>query len=143
MSDIITSALAAAAKNPARLTRIQVYHLTAAGLLGLDEEGNFVVTPKAVKTAKRGKTKALIAQWAPEVRRVVNTPEAHNSLDKDGRRKISFDSVWKFLGCPDKTTNRSAMLATIKAMAEEGTIVQIRPNPNNNFGIYYINPNWK
>ncbi len=53
MSDIINTALAAAAKNPARLTRIQVYHLTAAGLLGLDEEGNFVVTPKAEKTAKR------------------------------------------------------------------------------------------
>ena len=138
MSDsIITSSLEVANKNPARLTKVQVYHLTLAGLLGLDDEGNFVVTPKAEKKAKRGKTKALIAQWAPEVRRAVMTPEAHNSLDGDGNRKITFDSVWKFLGCPDKGTNRSAMLATMTEMAEEGVLTKVRPN-NSNFGIYYI-----
>ena len=143
MSDSnITLALETATRNPGRLTRIQVYHLTLAGLLGLDDEGNFVVTPKAEKKAQRGKTKALIAQWAPEVTRVCHTQEAHNDRDKDGRRKITFDSVWKFLGCPDKETNRSAMLATIKAMAEEGVLIQIKPRPNNNFGIYYINPAW-
>ena len=138
MSDSnITTALETATRNPARLTRIQVYHLTLAGLLGLDDEGNFVVTPKAEKKAQRGKTKALIAQWAPEVRRAVMTPEAHLSLDKDGNRKITFDSVWKFLGCPDKGTNRSAMLATMTEMTEEGVLTKIRPN-NSNFGIYYI-----
>ena len=138
MSDSnITLALETATRNPARLTRIQVYHLTLAGLLGLDDEGNFVVTPKAEKKAKRGKTKALIAQWAPEVRRAVMTPEAHNSLDRDGNRKITFDSVWKFLGSPDKATNRSAMLATMTEMAEEGVLTKVRPN-NSNFGIYYI-----
>lgn len=138
MSDsIITSSLEVANKNPARLTKVQVYHLTLAGLLGLDDEGNFVVTPKAEKKAQRGKTKALIAQWAPEVRRAVMTPEAHLSLDGDGNRKITFDSVWKFLGSPDKATNRSAMLATMTEMTEEGTLTKIRPN-NSNFGIYYI-----
>jgi len=141
MSDI-TLALAVAKKNTARLTKVQVYHLTKAGLLGMNEEGEFIITEKAERKVARGKTKGLIEGWAPEVRRAVMTPEAHNSLDGDGRRKISFDSVWKFLGSPDKAVNRSPMLATIKAMAEEGTIVQVRPNPNNNFGIYYINPEW-
>ena len=62
MSDIITSALAVANKNPARLTRVQVFHLTSAGLLGMNEEGEFIVTPKATrkvakKTAKKKATR--------------------------------------------------------------------------------------
>ena len=140
MSDI-TLALAVAKKNTARLTKVQVYHLTKAGLLGMNEEGEFIITEKAERKVARGKTKALIEGWAPMVREAVLTPEAHNDIDAEGRRKITFDSVWKFLGRPEKKLNRSPMLATIKTMAEEGTIVQVKPYPDNNFGIYYVNPN--
>ena len=58
MSDIITAALAVANKNSARLTRVQVFHLTSAGLLGMNEEGEFIVTEKATRKVARGKNKA-------------------------------------------------------------------------------------
>ena len=129
-NSIITSALAAATKNPARLTRIQVYHLTAAGLLGLDEEGNFVVTPKAEKTAKRGKTKALIAEWAPKVQGAVR------ELIKNENTVIRVDDVWKFLGSPDKAQFRSPILKNLQALRDAEVLTQHKRG-NSNFGIYY------
>lgn len=130
MSDIINSALAAANKNPARLTRIQVYHLTAAGLLGLDEEGNFVVTPKAEKAAKRGKTKALVTEWAPKVQGAVR------ELIKNEHTVIRVDDVWKFLGSPDKAQFRSPILKNLQALRDAGVLTQHKRG-NSNFGIYY------
>ena len=136
MSDIITSALAAANKNPARLTRIQVYHLTSAGLLGLNEEGEFIVTPKAEKRAKRGKNKALIAEWAPKVRNAVS------ELIKDSTSVIRVDDVWKFLGSPDKAQFRTPILKNLQAMRDDGFLTQHKRG-NSNFGIFYTaGPNW-
>ena len=136
MSDIITSALAAANKNPARLTRVQVYHLTAAGLLGMNEEGEFIVTPKAEKRAKRGKNKALIAEWAPKVRNAVS------ELIKDSTSVIRVDDVWKFLGSPDKAQFRAPILKNLQAMRDDGFLTQHKRG-NSNFGIFYTaGPNW-
>ena len=102
MNDLTTSALAAANKNLSRLTRIQVYHLTAAGLLGLDEEGNFIVTPKAEKKVARGKNKAMVTEWATPV------TDALKELIKDDTTTIRVDDVWKFLGSPDKSSHNTS-----------------------------------
>ena len=137
MSDIITSALAVATKNPARLTRIQVFHLTWAGLLGLNEEGEFIVTPKAEKTAKRGKNKALIEEWATPV------TDALKELIKDNTTIIRVDDVWKFLGSPDKATYRTPILKNLQALRDDGVLIQHKRG-NSNFGIFYTSgPNWK
>lgn len=137
MSDIITSALAVATKNPARLTRIQVFHLTWAGLLGLNEEGEFIVTPKAEKTAKRGKNKALIEEWATPV------TDALKELIKDDTTIIRVDDVWKFLGSPDKATYRTPILKNLQALRDDGVLIQHKRG-NSNFGIFYTSgPNWK
>ena len=137
MSDILSSALEVANKNPARLTRIQVYHLTAAGLLGLNEEGEFIVTPKAEKTAKRGKTKALIAEWAPKVQGAVR------ELIKNEHTVIRVDDVWQFLGSPDKAQFRSPILKNLQVLRDNGVLTQHKQG-NSNFGIFYTSgPNWK
>ena len=137
MSDIITSALAVATKNPARLTRIQVFHLTWAGLLGLNEEGEFIVTPKAEKTAKRGKNKALIEEWATPV------TDALKELIKDDTTIIRVDDVWKFLGSPDKATYRTPILKNLQTLRDDGVLIQHKRG-NSNFGIFYTSgPNWK
>ena len=136
MSDIITSALEAANKNPARLTRVQVFHLTAAGLLGMNEEGEFVVTPKAEKRAKRGKNKAAIAEWTTPVTNAVK------ELIKDDTTRIRVDDVWKFLGSPDKATHRTPILKNLQALRDSGVLTQHKRG-NSNFGIYYTSgPNW-
>ena len=136
MSDIINSALAAANKNPARLTRVQVYHLTAAGLLGMNEEGEFIVTEKATRKVARGKNKALIAEWAPKVRQAVS------ELIKDSTTTIRVDDVWKFLGSPDKAQFRGPILKNLQAMRDDGFLTQHKRG-NSNFGIYYTaGPNW-
>ena len=136
MSDIITSALAAANKNPARLTRIQVYHLTAAGLLGMNEEGEFIVTEKATRKVARGKNKAMIAEWTTPVTNAVK------ELIKDDTTRIRVDDVWKFLGSPDKATHRTPILKNLQALRDDGFLTQHKRG-NSNFGIYYTSgPNW-
>ena len=136
MSDIITSALAAANKNPARLTRVQVYHLTSAGLLGMDEEGNFIVTEKANRKVARGKTKALIAEWAPKVQAAVK------ELVKDTGTTIRVDDVWKHLGSPDKAQFRGPILKNLQALRDAEVLNQHKRG-NSNFGIYYtMGPAW-
>ena len=137
MTSAITSALAQANKNIDRLTRLQVHHLTAAGLLGLDEEGRFIVTPKAERKVVRGKTKALIAEWAPKVEAAVI------ALIKDENTAIRVDCVWKHLGRPDKAQFRSPILKNLQKMRDEGRLTQHKRG-NSNFGIYYTaGPNWK
>jgi hypothetical protein len=137
MSDILSSALEAANKNPSRLTRIQVYHLTAAGLLGLNEEGEFIVTPKAEKKAQRGKNKAMIAEWATPVENALK------ELIKDDATPIRVDDVWKFLGSPDKATHRTPILKNLQALRDNGVLIQHKRG-NSNFGIFYTSgPNWK
>ena len=136
MSDIITSALAAANKNPARLTRVQVYHLTAAGLLGLNEEGEFIVTDKATRKVARGKNKAMVAEWATPV------TNALKELIKDDNTPIRVDDVWKFLGSPDKATHRTPILKNLQALRDDGFLTQHKRG-NSNFGIFYTSgPNW-
>ena len=136
MSDIITSALAAANKNPARLTRVQVYHLTAAGLLGLNEEGEFIVTDKATRKVARGKNKAMVAEWATPV------TNALKELIKDDTTPIRVDDVWKFLGSPDKATHRTPILKNLQALRDDGFLTQHKRG-NSNFGIFYTSgPNW-
>ena len=130
MSDIITSALAAANKNPARLTRVQVYHLTAAGLLGLNEEGEFIVTDKATRKVARGKNKAMVAEWATPV------TNALKELIKDDTTPIRVDDVWKFLGSPDKATHRTPILKNLQALRDDGFLTQHKRG-NSNFGIFY------
>ena len=136
MSDIIATALAAANKNPARLTRVQVYHLTAAGLLGMDEEGNFIVTEKATRKVARGKNKALIEEFrAPVV-------GALKELIKDENTTVRVDDVWKFLGSPDKAQFRTPILKNLQALRDDGFLTQHKRG-NSNFGIYYTaGPNW-
>jgi len=137
MSVIITSALDTANKNPARLTRIQVYHLTAAGLLGLNEEGEFIVTEKATRKVNRGKTEALIEEWAPKVQGAVK------ELIKNENTVIRVDDVWKFLGSPDKAQFRSPILKNLQALRDAEVLTQHKRG-NSNFGIYYTaGPNWK
>ena len=137
MSDILATALATANKNPTRLTRIQVYHLTAAGLLGLDEEGNFIVTPKAEKKVARGKNKAMVAEWATPV------TDALKELIKDDTTTVRVDDVWKFLGSPDKATYRTPILKNLQALRDDGVLIQHKRG-NSNFGIFYTSgPNWK
>lgn len=137
MSDIITSALDAANKNPARLTKVQVYHLTAAGLLGLNEEGEFIVTEKATRKVNRGQTEALIEEWAPKVQGAVK------ELIKDENTVIRVDDVWKFLGSPDKDQFRSPILKNLQALRDAEVLTQHKRG-NSNFGIYYTaGPNWK
>ena len=136
MNDLTTSALEAANKNTKRLTRIQVYHLTAAGLLGLDEEGNFIVTPKAEKKVARGKNKAMVAEWATPV------TDALKELIKDDTTTIRVDDVWKFLGSPDKATYRTPILKNLQALRDDGVLTQHKRG-NSNFGIFYTSgPNW-
>ena len=136
MSDI-SLALAVAKKNTARLTKVQVYHLTAAGLLGLNEEGEFIVTPKAEKKAKRGKNKAMIAEWATPVENALK------ELIKDDTTPIRVDDVWKFLGSPDKATHRTPILKNLQALRDAGFLTQHKRG-NSNFGIFYTSgPNWK
>ena len=136
MSDSITSALAAANKNPARLTRVQVYHLTAAGLLGMNEEGEFIVTPKAEKRAQRGKNKALIEEFRAPVMGALK------ELIKDENTTIRVDDVWKFLGSPDKSKFRAPILKNLQALRDDGFLTQHKRG-NSNFGIYYTaGPNW-
>ena len=136
MSDIIAGALAAALKNPGRLTRVQVYHLTLAGLLSLNDEGEFVVTPKATRKAKRGKSAALVAEWTPKV--VV----AVKALIKNENTCIRVDDVWKFLGSPDKAQFRSPILKNLQLMRDAGRLTQHKRG-NSNFGIYYTTgPLW-
>jgi len=130
MNDIIATALAAAKKNTARLTRVQVYHLTAAGLLGMNEEGEFIVTEKAERRVARGKNAQLVAEWKPQVL------EAVKQLGTDVERHIRVDDVWKFLGCPDKKTHRTPILKNLQAMRDEGLLEQHKRG-NSNFGIYY------
>ena len=136
MNDLTTSALEAANKNTKRLTRIQVYHLTAAGLLGLDEEGNFIVTPKAEKKVARGKNKAMVTEWATPV------TDALKELIKDDTTTIRVDDVWKFLGSPDKATHRTPILKNLQALRDAGVLTQHKRG-NSNFGIFYTSgPNW-
>ena len=136
MNDLTTSALEAANKNTKRLTRIQVYHLTAAGLLGLDEEGNFIVTPKAEKKVARGKNKAMVTEWATPV------TDALKELIKDDTTTIRVDDVWKFLGSPDKATYRTPILKNLQALRDDGVLIQHKRG-NSNFGIFYTSgPNW-
>lgn len=136
MNDLTTSALEAANKNTKRLTRIQVYHLTAAGLLGLDEEGNFIVTPKAEKKVARGKNKAMVAEWATPV------TDALKELIKDDTTTVRVDDVWKFLGSPDKATYRTPILKNLQALRDAGVLTQHKRG-NSNFGIFYTSgPNW-
>ena len=136
MSDIITSALEAANKNPARLTRVQVFHLTSAGLLGMNEEGEFIVTPKAEKRSTRGKNKAAVAEWKTPV------TNALKELIKDDTTPIRVDDVWKFLGSPDKATHRTPILKNLQALRDDGFLTQHKRG-NSNFGIYYTaGPNW-
>lgn len=130
MTDIITTALAQANKNIDRLTRVQVYHLTAAGLLGLDEEGNFVVTERAERRVARGSANALIAEWKPQVLAAVR------QLGTDTNVTFRVDDVWKLLGRPDKATHRSPILKNLQAMRDGGLITQHKRG-NSNFGIYY------
>lgn len=138
MSDnSLSGMLALANKNPKRLTRIQVYHLTAAGLLGLNEDNEFIVTPKAEKRAKRGKNKALIAEWATPV------TDALKELIKDDTTPIRVDDVWKFLGSPDKATYRTPILKNLQVLRDAGVLTQHKRG-NSNFGIFYTSgPNWK
>ena len=137
MSDIIATALAAANKNPARLTRVQVFHLTSAGLLGMNEEGEFIVTEKANRKVARGKTKALVAEWAPKVRQAVS------ELIKDSTTTIRVDDVWKFLGSPDKAQFRSPILKNLQALRDAKVLTQHKRGASN-FGIYYtMGPAWK
>jgi len=137
MSDIITTALAVANKNTARLTKVQVYHLTAAGLLGMNEEGRFIVTPKAERKVVRGKNAQLVAEWAPKVEAAVT------ELIKDENTAIRVDCVWKLLGRPDKATHRTPILKNLQKMRDEGRLTQHKRG-NSNFGIYYTSgPNWK
>ena len=136
MNDLTTSALEAANKNTKRLTRIQVYHLTAAGLLGLDEEGNFIVTPKAEKKVARGKNKAMVAEWATPV------TDALKELIKDDTTTVRVDDVWKFLGSPDKATYRTPILKNLQALRDARVLTQHKRG-NSNFGIFYTSgPNW-
>ena len=136
MNDLTTSALEAANKNTKRLTRIQVYHLTAAGLLGLDEEGNFIVTPKAEKKVARGKNKAMVTEWATPV------TDALKELIKDDTTTIRVDDVWKFLGSPDKATYRTPILKNLQALRDAGVLTQHKRGESN-FGIFYTSgPNW-
>ena len=137
MTDILATALADANKNPGRLTRIQVYHLTAAGLLGLNEEGEFIVTEKATRKVNRGKTEALIEEWAPKVQGAVK------ELIKDDTTIIRVDDVWKLLGSPDKATYRTPILKNLQALRDDGVLIQHKRG-NSNFGIFYTSgPNWK
>lgn len=136
MSDIITAALAVANKNPARLTRVQVFHLTSAGLLGMNEEGEFMVTEKATRKVARGKNKAAIAEWKTPV------TNALKELIKDDTTPIRVDDVWKFLGSPDKATHRTPILKNLQALRDDGFLTQHKRG-NSNFGIYYTSgPNW-
>ena len=137
MSNILADALAAANKNPGRLTRVQVYHLTAAGLLGLNEEGEFFVTEKATRKVARGKTKALIAEWAPKVQGAVR------ELIKNENTCIRVDDVWKLLGSPDKAQFRSPILKNLQALRDAKVLTQHKRGASN-FGIYYtMGPAWK
>jgi predicted component of type VI protein secretion system len=137
MSDILATALADANKNPGRLTRIQVYHLTAAGLLGLNEEGEFIVTEKATRKVNRGKTEALIEEWAPKVQGAVK------ELIKDDTTIIRVDDVWKLLGSPDKATYRTPILKNLQDLRNAGVLTQHKRGESN-FGIFYTSgPNWK
>jgi len=136
MSELIKEALEQALKEPDHLTRIQVYHLTQAGLLSLNKEGVFVATPKATRKAKRGKSAALVAEWTPKV--VIAVKE----LIKNESTTIRVDDVWKFLGSPDKAQFRSPILKSLQLMRDEGLLTQHKRGASN-FGIYYTSgPNW-
>ena len=136
MTDIITSALAVANKNTTRLTKVQVYHLTAAGMLGMNEEGGFIITPKAEKKARTGAGKALVAEW------VTPVADALKELIKDDTTTIRVDDVWKFLGSPDKTVYRTPILKNLQALRDSGHLLQHKRG-NSNFGIFYTTgPNW-
>jgi len=130
MTDIIATSLAQANKNIDRLTRVQVYHLTTAGLLALDEEGNFVVTPRAERRVTRGTKAALIAEWKPQVLAAVR------QLGTDTNVTFRLDDVWKLLGRPDRETHRFPILKNLQALRDEGLITQHKRG-NSNFGIYY------
>jgi hypothetical protein len=132
---MIETALNVFAADPTALTAAQAGALVAAGICEV-VEGNLVLKVKSEKAgssprgSKKAELEALQAEWQPQVDAAIIELAA-------GMKKITFDSVWKLLGCPEKAQHRQPILNAITAHVVSGNLEKVRPRESN-FGIFYL-----
>jgi hypothetical protein len=134
MSTMIETALNVFSTSPENLTPAQAGALVAAGICEV-VEGQLQLRVKTEKTgtprgSKKAELAALQAEWQPRV------DEAIVEL-ASGFKKITFDSVWKLLGSPEKGTHRQPILNAITTHVEAGRLEKVKPR-DSNFGIFYV-----
>ena len=123
------SALISAQKNISRLSRVDVFTLATAGMISMNEEGEFELTGKATRAVKR----AQRAEAAAAVRPVVW--EAITQVSQDADKMFRLDDVLKASGL-DKATHRQNILEALRHFRDGGMLESIKLS-DNNFQIFW------
>ena len=114
-------------KNINKLSSKQAASLAQAGLIGIDENGKFAVTPRGVRAHKR----TVKGMRAAHVRLTVEKTLEELPVGKPFRHR----ALWLRMGQNDFTRNE--VLEGLKACRQLG-VVQSRKLSNNNFQIVWF-----
>jgi hypothetical protein len=121
-----------------KINRVEVFHLTKAGRLSVDEEGNFVLCAPPEPVVEEKPVPTLAEKLSAKEKLEIMRPRVVEALAAvlATRATTRVDEVWKHLGCPDKPTWRSSILAVIQEQVTAGQLVQ-HQRGTSNFGIFY------
>jgi hypothetical protein len=123
------AAINSARKNISRLSRVDVFTLATAGMISMDEEGNFELTSKANRALKR----AAKAEVAEKIRPQVW--EAVGMVAQDSEKMFRLDDVLKASGL-NKADHRQDILEALRHFRDGGMLENIKLS-DNNFQIYW------
>ena len=121
------TALAQAAKNMNKLTRLQVFALAQVGLIDVQED-EFVLTGKAQRAVKRHARQAALDANIPVV------AEAALSILNTDEAMCNHRQIWNAVG-RDKF-ERGEILDALRALREEGILETVKLS-GNNFQVFW------
>jgi hypothetical protein len=121
-----------------KINRAEVFHLTKAGRLSVDEEGNFVLCAPPEPVVEEKPVISTDGKLSSKEKLEIMRPKVTEAINAvlSTRATTRVDEVWKHLGCPDKAAWRSSILAVIQEHVNAGRLVQHRKG-DSNFGIFY------